>query len=161
MVEDLLEQFVRIYSYFPRKDGYIFKTMKPFIGYCLKLSLLLLQRDVESSVRCILSIIKFMGHRCFKRSVAMKRDESLVHTKADKLFPDKEDPTEQKRRRLWPLVNRIHAMFAGFHCSVSTSTHSFTTTIGGWVLSYRPRLNINILCTVFRNHCERFRSTPL
>lgn len=61
-----------------------------------------------------------MGHRCFKRSVAMKRDESLVglHTKADKLFADKEDPTEQKGRCLWPLVNRIHAMFAGFHCSV-------------------------------------------
>lgn len=36
-----------------------------------------------------------MGHRCFKRSVAMKRDESLLHTKADKLFADKEDPTEQ------------------------------------------------------------------
>lgn len=51
MIEDLLEQFGRIYSYFPRKDGHIFKTMKPFIGYCLKLSLHLLQRDVESSVR--------------------------------------------------------------------------------------------------------------
>lgn len=33
-----------------------------------------------------------MGHRCFERSVAMKR----VHTKADRLFADKEDPKEQK-----------------------------------------------------------------
>lgn len=73
-----------------------------------------------------------MAHRCFKRSVAMKRDELLVHTKADKLFADKEDPTEQKGEGfLRPLVNRINAMFAGFHCSVSTSTHSLTTTIGG------------------------------
>lgn len=51
MIEDLIEQFGRIYSYFPQEDGHIFKMIKPFIGYCLKLSLHLLQRDVESSVR--------------------------------------------------------------------------------------------------------------
>lgn len=101
------------------------------------------------------------GTSLFQTFCRYERDESLVHKKADKLFADKEDSTEQRGGVLMAIsepYTRHVCWFSLFSLNLNTLAHNNYRRLSSFEQTSFEYKYFYILCTVPRNHCERFRS---